>query len=269
MKKFLLERRVFKFCNFMTTIHPIKKVAVVSGGFGYVGFEVVKRLAFLGFSVAVLYHHTSQEKVKVYMNGLEGVDHRAYQCDLTKYKDVETVLNTIEENQGVVFTYVHTAGQKPDRKKIHLTSQYDFLSQMEGTLLTSFNFLTCSAKKLKEKKEGILMSITTAGVIIPEATRSLGAYIPAKYAVQGILTMLRDELSTVGVDVYSIAPGFMAGGMNNDIPNAFIEMIRLKTDNKELASASLVAEAIGNICSQKIKPDDMTVVIAPEYKFSS
>jgi NAD(P)-dependent dehydrogenase (short-subunit alcohol dehydrogenase family) len=249
----------------MTSSLRTKKIAVVSGGFGYLGFEVVKRLAGDGFSVAILYRQTSPEKKDAFLKNLEGDGHQAYQCDLTDSVAVEAVFARIEQEQGVIFTCVHTAGKKPERKKIHLTTQSEFLSQMEGTLLTSFNFLTASAKKLKEHKEGVLVCVTTAGVVIPEATKSLGAYIPAKYAVQGILTMMRDELSSYGVNVYSVAPGFMAGGMNNDIPQAFVEMIRFKSKTKELTSAISVAGVIGDLCSQKITPQDMTMVIAPEY----
>jgi NAD(P)-dependent dehydrogenase (short-subunit alcohol dehydrogenase family) len=93
----------------------------------------------------------------------------------------------------------------------------------------------------------------------------LGAYIPAKYAVQGMLVMLREELSPQGVRVYSVAPGFMHGGMNSDVPMAFAEMIREKSDTKKLTTAVDVAERVAYLCNDKSREEkSLTFVVSEE-----
>lgn len=249
----------------MNTENAHKKIAVVSGGFGYAGLEIIKQLALDNFSLAVLYNNTPQEKVDMYMQSLSGEGHQAYQCNLNERDDVESIFSRIEKEQGPLFLCVHTAGRKPERKKLYLTTSDELKNQLNDNVVSSFNFLTCSAKILQEHKEGMLIGITTAGVIIPEATKSLGAYIPAKYAVQGMLTMLREELAPHNVDVFSIAPGFMPGGMNSDIPEAFVQMIQNKTEKKELASAQSIAQVIVDLYRKKIRQNSLTIPIAPEY----
>jgi NAD(P)-dependent dehydrogenase (short-subunit alcohol dehydrogenase family) len=249
----------------MKNENTLKKVAVVSGGFGYVGLEIIKQLSLNNFLVAVLYNTASEEKVSTHMKELSGDGHVAYACNLNDAQSVEAVFDLIEKKQGAISLCVHSAGQKPERKKLHLTTLEELREQLENNVITSFNFLTNAAKKLKEHKAGMLVGVTTIGVIIPEATKSLGAYIPAKYAVQGMLTMLKDEMLPYGVEVYSIAPGFMSGGMNSDIPQAFVQMIQAKTVKKELASAKRIAETIINLCCKKIQSSSLTIPIAPEY----
>lgn len=243
-----------------------KKIAVISGGFGYVGLEVAKALSEEGYMLSLLYNTTSQSDIDNGLKSFPGTGHVAYACDLTNEKSVNEVIDNIEKEQGAIYIAVHAAGKKPERKKLYQTTSDELRSQVDTNIIGSFNFLTACSKKLKEHKEGMIVGITTIGVMIPEATKSLGAYIPAKYALQGMLTMLRDELVQYNVSVYSIAPGFMPDGMNKDIPQAFIQMIESKTPNKQLASASLIASTIVTLSQKILNEEPLTVAIAPEYR---
>lgn len=242
-----------------------KKIVVISGAFGYVGLEVAKEISKIGFSVAFLYNSSPLEEVEDTIKNFPGEGHRAYKCDLSNPQEVDSVINQIEEEQGVIVIAVHAAGKKPERKKLHLTTYEELQGQLNNNVVGSFNFLTACARKLKEHKHGLLVGITTVGVIVPEATKSLGAYIPAKFAVQGMLTMLKEELAPYGVRVHSVAPGFMPDGMNADIPQAFVQMIQTKTSKKELAKANDIAKLVVDLYQNSTESDILTIPIAPEY----
>lgn len=250
----------------MNNDHMSKKIVVISGGFGYVGLEVAKALSEEGYLLTLLYNTTSQSDIDDGLQKLTGTGHAAYACDLSNEKSVEEVIERIEKEQGLIFMAVHAAGKKPERKKLHQTTTEELRLQIDTNIVGSFNFLTTCGKKLKDRKEGLIIGITTIGVVVPEATRSLGAYIPAKYAVQGMLTMLRDELAPHNVSVYSIAPGFMPDGMNKDIPQAFIQMIESKTPDKQLANASMIASKIVELSKKNVNQESLTITIAPEYR---
>lgn len=242
-----------------------KKVAVITGGFGYVGSVIAKQLSSQGFLVALVYNTADKEKRDRVMGSLIGEGHMDYYSSLQSVTDTEELLQKIEKDMGVISVCVHTAGKKPERKKLHLTTVEDLHSQIENTIIASFVFLTACSRLLKQNQKGLLIGITTIGVIVPEATKSLGAYIPAKYAVQGMLTMLKDELAPYHVEVHSIAPGFMSGGMNSDIPQAFVKMVQSKTSHNELASADTIAKTIVDLCNKSLSCDALTIPIAPEY----
>ena len=251
----------------MNTQSLEKKVIVISGGTGYIGSCVAKVLAGEGASIAILYQTQPPEKVEVLMSSLSGAGHKAYICDLRSEDAVSAILVEIEKIQGNIYASIHTAGQKPLRKKILQTTYQEMIGQFESTAMTGFNFLSLCAKKMKEHGEGVIIGITTAGVVIPEASQALGAYTPAKYALQGVLTMLKQELLSHSVRVYSVAPGFMEGGMNSDIPKAFVEMIRQKSKGKKLTSAEEIAAIICNLCIGEQKEETkLTYVLAPEYE---
>lgn len=252
----------------MNSLITHNKVAVVSGAFGYVGLKVAERLSREGFRVAMLYNKTSQEKIEQGIKMLSGDGHRAYACSLSDEVSVAVTLESITKEMGEVFLCIHAAGLAPERKKLYATTTSELRAQIETNVVGSFNFLTKTAHLLKDNKDGLLIGITTIGVVRPEATKSLGAYIPAKYAVQGMLIMLHDELAPHNVNVYSIAPGFMREGMNSAIPEAFVEMVRTKSKTGNLAKAEDIAEAIIAVYKRKKEgtpPNDMTIAIAPEY----
>lgn len=251
----------------MDTLNKQKRIAVISGGTGYVGFEVAKKLAEDGMLVAVLYHKKPKEEVDEMIKILKGEGHHSYCCNLEDADNVKQTLELIEKEMDNIYVCIHTAGKKPKRKQLSLSSVEDLKEQLEGNIVTSFNFLSACSEKLKEHKEGVMIGITTVGVILPEATKSLGAYIPAKYAIQGMLTMFKEELAPYSVRVYSVAPGFMEGGMNSDIPKAFVEMIKEKSPTKTIINAIDVANKIAYLCSDSSgKVSDLTFLVSPEIK---
>lgn len=247
----------------MKKINLKGKVAVISGGMGYVGQEVALQFVKAGIKVALIYNNTTKKEIDIFLKKL-GNGSQAYKCDLAEINQVNSVLNKIEKEMDQIYLCIHTAGIKPIRKQIHLTSKSELDSQMSGAFVSAFNFLSVCTQKLKQNKCGVILAITTIGVLIPGATRSLGAYIPAKFALQGMLTMLKDELSPYNIRVYSVAPGFMDGGMNKDIPQAFKEIIIKNSITKKITSAKEVAKKILTICENQ-NENRLTMPISPEY----
>lgn len=237
------------------------KIVVITGGFGYVGYEVATKLAKEQWKVVIIYNGTNATLVQEKLQFLPGAF--AYKCNLKDLPKVEQILTLIEKEVGPIYLGVHAASHKPLRKKLIDTTSKDLEDQIEGTFTISFNFLTACGKLLKRRGEGVLIGITTAAVVYDEAAKFLSAYIPAKFGVQGMLTMLQAELSPVRV--YSLAPGFMHGGMNADIPWAFVEMMKRK-NGKELADGKKVAEAIVSIVNTPEKYTSLTIPLAPEYE---
>ncbi len=89
----------------------------------------------------------------------------------------------------------------------------------------------------------------------------------AKLALQNTLTTMKDDLSLSGIRVYSVAPGFMPGGMNAGIPEAFKQIAAGKNMSKRLTTAEDVAEKISYLCSDKADSDTvLTHPVDEEYQ---
>jgi NAD(P)-dependent dehydrogenase (short-subunit alcohol dehydrogenase family) len=242
-----------------------KKIAVISGATGYVGFEVAKKLADDGMTIAMMYRTNPKKDVARMLSELSGKGHLSYACDIADKNSVAKTIDMIEKEMGNIYACVHTAGTIPKPKQLHLSSEEDLREQFEVNIFGSFNFLSTCALRLKEHKKGVVIGITTASVATQVNTKARGAYSVTKFALQGMLVALKEELTPYHIRVYSIAPGVMAGGMNQDTPKAFIEIVRHSSPTKTLASAKDIANKISYLCSDTTKDEKkLTFLIAPE-----
>ena len=240
------------------------QVVVISGSTGYVGQAVAKRFAEQGMRVALMYS-SSKDAAEKLRASLAHTGHHLYQCDIQNEQAVKGCIEQVEKEMGPITIALHAAGLKLTRKPLLATTTQELEEQLAVNTVGSFHFLTACGRVMKEHKHGVLIGITTIGVDVPSATKSLGAYVPAKFALQGMLTMLKEELASSGVRVYSIAPGFMPEGMNADIPRAFVHILRSKSPSGTLASAEDVAEKMLYLCSEDGKSEtQLTIRIAPE-----
>jgi NAD(P)-dependent dehydrogenase (short-subunit alcohol dehydrogenase family) len=222
------------------------KVVVVSGFFGYLGKEISLSLAKRGFSVVGLYNTSAKSEVETFLKTLPGGGHSIYQCDLQKSEEVTQVLNEVIKERGGFTHVVHTAWQKASRKSFLSLTEEEFIGYVDVTLSASFNFLTSSARYFKQVKQGTIIGILSSSVFVSEDNKGMGAYVPAKHALFGILEVLKEELHASNVSVYSVAPSFMEGGMNDDVPHAFVEMVKHKEGG--ILTKEEVAEQVASLC---------------------
>ncbi len=241
-----------------------KRVAVVAGASGYVGKAIIEKLAADGFRVAALIHGFSKSVIGDFLTTLPGSGHKTYICDICSAEEVDKTIAAIEKDMGPIYVSICAAGTGPDRKRLYLSSAEEARKQFEVNFFGCFNFLSVCARAQKIHGAGVMVGITTAALASASLAQGLGAYAPAKSAIQETLSIFREELAPYGVRVHAVAPGFMSGGMNSSIPKAFIEMAMKKSPNNKLADASDVAEAVSLLCSNVGKEADFLIFVAPE-----
>lgn len=240
-------------------------LVVISGGFGYVGYAIATRLASQGMRVALLYRHSTHDEVAKQLSALSSEGHRAFASDIGDATALSTVLDEIEHTMGPISACVHAAGVLPKPKQLHLSDTGDIEEQINASVIPAFNFLSLCSQRIKKNGGGVVVGITTAGVASGHNTKARGVYSLVKFAVQGILVALREELATHGVRVYSVAPGVLPGGLNKATPQAFLDIVREKTPHKKLATADDVAEKVSYLISDAAKDvTTLTHLVAPE-----
>lgn len=242
-----------------------KSVVVISGGMGYVGQAIARAFAREGASVIIFYHTSSREVADSLLASLPGEGHAAYECDVTDEVKTEKTVQLVAQTHGPVNAYIFAAGSRPTRTPLHLASSADVLEALQQHALGGFHFLKAGALQLKKKRGGTLIGITSSAVVDPEGTHALGTYLPAKYALQGMLAGLREELRPFGVWVYSVAPSFMESGMNASFPKAFVELLKAKSPTRTLTTAEDVAKQVLALASAPSQTDiPLTTIIEPE-----
>lgn len=241
-----------------------KQIAIITGCTGYLGMRLAQRLAQEGVTIVGLYRSETQIDADAYRASLSGVGHVAYPCDLENATAIENILDTVTRTIGPITISIHTAWSKPERSSLLKCSTESIMSQLVANIPIAATFILTCARYFKQHEHGTIFAITTAGVVTPEATKNMSGYTIAKYALQGLLVELHEELRDSPVQVFSIAPDFMEGGMNKDIPKAFVEIMRHSSPTQTLISPDDVADRIIDILAKGPSASDpMTHLITP------
>lgn len=159
------------------------------------------------------------------------------ECDFLNSQSITEAIRTLAVPEAIV----HTAWPKLTRTKLIDTPQaesHKHYAAAEGSAL----FLSAVGQHMQARGNGTIIGITTKGLDSKDPN-VMGAYLPAKAALRETLRLLSRELSPVLV--HEVAPGFMGGGLNDDLPPRLFEMMEEKgTLTSPLEVAKQVADLI-------------------------
>lgn len=191
-----------------------KPLAIVSGGNGYVGSAIAVALRHAGWNVAVL--GRSAETA-------EGV----YRCDITNERDVFSAVKDIIDRYGAVDACIHAAAPPIVNAPLLETDLGSFETPIIVAVRGAFLLAKAAAPHMKTGATfiGITSKLIEQGMTLPPA----GSYASAKYGLRGFLRTFASEIRTRGIRVYAVAPGFLAGGLNEDVPPAMIDFLASKS----------------------------------------
>jgi 3-oxoacyl-[acyl-carrier protein] reductase len=124
-----------------------------------------------------------------------------------------------------------------------------FEHELRLHILGSFALLQEAAKRMRTAKAGRIIGITTAALDPALRAKRMGSYLVGKATLEAILRELAKELAGDGITVNAVAPGFMAGGLNKDLPERMTDFVKEANPMKTLVTPQDVAAAVAFLCS--------------------
>jgi 3-oxoacyl-[acyl-carrier protein] reductase len=182
------------------------RVAVVTGGAGWLGVDICKCLADAGASVAVV--GRKQSTIDAVSDSLSSVGRRtiAVACDIAHSGSVREMADAVVGELGGIDILVNNAAIYPSRPWTQITED-----EWDAVLATNLKgyFLCAQAAfpSMRERGSGriINMASTTFFHGFPNAT--VLDYISSKGGVVGLTRALAREVGPSGVTVNAVAPG--------------------------------------------------------------
>ncbi|MBW2030816.1 MAG: 3-oxoacyl-ACP reductase FabG [Deltaproteobacteria bacterium] len=181
------------------------RVAIVTGGGTGIGKAIAFGLAGAGASVVICGRRFKTcESTLRQIQEKTGAKGMAYQCNISKKTDVETMVNDVFGSLGRIDILVNNAG---------VTSDYPFLElpEEEWDRVISINlkgsFLCSQAvgRIMARSKQGVIVNI---GSQLGEVARPNKAhYVSSKGGVKMLTKALAVELAPYGIRVNNVAPG--------------------------------------------------------------
>ena len=198
----------------------MKKIALVTGVAGGIGYATAEKLLENGFAVV------GMDIAAEMPQKLTG-EFTYFKGDLSNRTDRKNFIDTAMNKYGRIDSLVNVAGVAPKIRAdiLEMTEEsYDFVMDIntKGTL-----FLTQAVANLMIKNEGdnkgSIVNISSMSGYTSSVSR--GEYCISKAGVTMITTLFADRLAEYGIMVNEIRPGIIATGMTDKVKAKYDALI--------------------------------------------
>ncbi len=188
------------------------KAAVVTGGCRGLGRELSLGFAAAGHRVVALYREDAGAAARLEADLADrGLAGRAFRCDVTR-EDADWKAWAGEVAGARQLVLVHNACPPFEPTPFHLLDWSSFEAQWQGAVKGAFLCTRELLRPLARAERGTVVNVLTAA-LSETPPKGFSAYVTAKGALQSLTRALAGELGPRGVRVFSVSPGFMAGGL--------------------------------------------------------
>ncbi|ORX36507.1 putative NADP-dependent mannitol dehydrogenase [Kockovaella imperatae] len=195
------------------------KCIVVTGGNRGIGLGISRDCAKAGANVAVIYRQSpSAPQVAEDISKEFGIQCKAYQCDVTDAKAVQTTIDAAIKDLGPLGGVVCNAGMQVSRPALEMTKD-DYERQMNGNTWGVFTVAQAAAKIWVEQKykQGRIVFINSMSATIANDGTTQCFYNASKGALTSLARCLAMEWAEHGILVNSLSPGFVDTDMNQGL----------------------------------------------------
>lgn len=222
----------------------MNKVALITGGAKGIGASICKELAKEGYNIVINYLTSEDEAINLASSLVKsyGVKAKAYKCDVSNEKDVDSFITLVEEDFGGVDILINNAA-------IDLSSMWNeknsdaFRKTLNTNVVGAYNVARRVYKHMLLNKWGRIINISS--------TNGINTYYPMciEYdASKAALNSLTHDLAmqfAPYINVNAIAPGFIGTekeleGYDEEFLKEETEKILLKRYGKPEEVAHLV-----------------------------
>jgi 3-oxoacyl-[acyl-carrier protein] reductase len=217
------------------------KVAVITGSARGIGRAIAEEYASNGAKVVI--SDIMQDKAEETANDIRAkyhVDTLAIKADVSKYEDVEILVNQTIEKFGKIDIIVNNAGITRDNLIMRMSEQeWDLV--IDINLKGVFNCTKAVSRPMMKQRYGKIINITS--VVGEMGNPGQINYSASKAGVIGMTKTTAKELGSRGIRVNAIAPGFIVSEMTDKMTDQAKESLMKLIPMGELGKPADVAKA--------------------------
>jgi len=242
------------------------KVAIITGASQGIGKGMAETFSKAGAHVACV--SRNKDNLKSVADSLikNGGAASFYTCDVSSLDAFQNTIKEIAENHGSVDILVNNAGVCKD-KLIMRMSEDDWNKVININLNGAFNGIKAVSQIMIKQRAGRIINISSIVGLIGNPGQA--NYAASKAGLIGLSKSAAKELAPRGITVNSIAPGYIATDMTNQITDQAKENLITKIPLGRIGSPSdiaasalfLASDEAGYITGQTLTVDGGMVMI--------
>lgn len=237
------------------------KIVLVTGAGRGIGASIARRFASEGAEVIVNYSGNDEAAQKTVDEiTATGGQSQKYKCSVNDSESVKVMIDEIIKEFGRIDILVNNAGITKDGLMLRMTDE-DFDRVIDVNLKGTFNCTKYVSKYMLKQKSGKIINISS--VVGLSGNAGQVNYSASKAGIIGITKSAAKELSSRGITVNAVAPGYvdtdMTKVLSDNIRNEILKNIPLQRmgNVKDISNcvAFLASEDASYITGQVISVD--------------
>ncbi|MBN9332493.1 3-oxoacyl-[acyl-carrier-protein] reductase [Devosia sp.] len=211
------------------------KRALVTGASGGIGREIAKALAAAGATVALSGTRVGALEETAQLIGKECP---ILPCNLSKMDDVDALIPDAEAVMGGVDILINNAGMTRDNLFMRMKNE-EWDEVIAVNLTAAFHLNRAVLRGMMKQRWGRIIGISS--VVGVMGNPGQGNYAASKAGLIGMNKALAHEVASRNITVNSIAPGFIASAMTDELNDKQREAILSTIPANRLGTAQEVA----------------------------
>ena len=218
------------------------KVALVTGAAQGIGKAIAVRLAREGANVAIA--DVNLDLAQAAVAQIQSLDAKAaaFRADVSNSTEVDELVRGVLENFSTIDILINNAGISRDALLVRIPEE-EWDQVMKVNLKGAYNLTKRVAPLLMKQRSGKVINISSVVGLMGNVGQA--SYAASKAGLIGLTKSTAKELSSRGITVNAVAPGYIQTAMTENLPqaakDAFLQLIPLKKFGTPEDVANLVA----------------------------
>ena len=220
----------------------MNKVIIITGASRGIGKEIAKTLAKEGHTVIANYNKSEKEAQKLKEElKKENKEIEIYKADISKEEEIKKMVEYTIKKYKKIDILINNAGIDKIQLSTEVTKK-DWDEIINTNLYGTFYITQQVTKNMIQNKKGKVINISSIWGQIGASMEVV--YSISKAGVDGLTKALAKELGPSGIQVNSIAPGFIQTEMNAEYNKKELEEIKYEIPLQKLGECEDIARCI-------------------------
>ena len=223
------------------------KNALVTGAGRGIGKAIALELAAKGAFVIVNYNGSKEAAEQTVAEiKAAGGDAVAYQCSVSDYEACGAMITALIKEYTHIDILVNNAGITRDGLLMKM-SEEDFDAVINTNLKGCFNTIRHMSRYFLKQRAGKIINISSVSGILGNAGQA--NYSASKAGVIGLTKAVARELASRGINVNTVAPGFVETDMTDALSDSVKENLKSQIPLGKIGHPQDIAKAVAFLAS--------------------
>ncbi|MFM1943899.1 MAG: 3-oxoacyl-[acyl-carrier-protein] reductase [Verrucomicrobiota bacterium] len=219
-----------------------QQVALVTGGSRGIGRAIVEKLRQQNATVYFTYHSNATQAQELASTGAIPL-----QCDQKSTSAIQQTADKILSDANRIDILVNNAGLTRDQILLNTTEE-DWMEVINVNLHGMFRWSKALSRPMLFARRGTIINIASISALVGVMGQT--AYAASKGAILSFTKALAAELSSKGIRVNAVVPGFIETDMTSAIPEPIRKASLERITMRRFGHPHEVANAVAFLASQ-------------------